>query len=269
MPVEISHLISYPIKSCGGIKHSAVQVDAWGLAHDRKWMIVDHDQLFISQRKHPEMALISPKLIDGQLHLSAPGMADCHVKMNQNSISKVTVWKDQLNAEVASEATNQWLSTYLGTSCTLVQYGNASKRAIDPDFAQPGDQVKFADGYPILVTHEASLQAFNHLQAHPIPMDRFRPNIVVKSNQNAWSEYQWRALRNSQVTIELPKPCARCVMTGVDQIQGKSEGSAVLKRLKNEFAHQDKATFGMNGIARIQGSQAVTLEVGMKLEFTI
>jgi len=266
MPVEITQLISYPIKSCAGIHHQHISITTLGLQFDRHWMITDAEGRFISQRQFPQMALIQPAIIEDQLHLQAPGMEDISCAINPSlGTCKATVWKDLLIVDKSHTHINEWLSSYLGSAVQLVHYGTQSQRQVDLKHAQPGQQVAFADGYPLLITHQASLDQLNTQLSRPIGMERFRPNVVVTSNQPAWQELQWRQLGGAEVKIDLVKPCVRCVMTGVDQFKGEQTGSEVLKTLKQLFAHQDQAVFGINGIAQITDNKAVTLAVGQKL----
>ncbi len=268
MSVKITQLISYPIKSCAGISHESVVIDALGLVGDRQWMLVDSDGLFLSQRKHPTLALVQPRLTTENLILNAPGMRSLTIDLQGNhGTTEVKVWQDSLMADTFSQEVDRWFTDYLGIPVHLVHYGQQSFRQIDPDFAQQGQAVAFADGYPILVTHEASLEQLNEVLSAPIGMERFRPNIVVCSTQPAWNELQWQQLINSSgQIIQLVKPCARCVMTGVNQDTGEMTGSEVLKTLKNRFSHQNKAVFGINGMTNNSPSTPIQMRVGQRLE---
>ena len=264
--VHITQLISYPIKSCAGIQHTNVSINALGLQFDRQWMIIDANGLFISQRKYPQMALIQPAISEGQLHLQAPGMEhiSCGIKNTAGSC-EATVWKDTLTVDTSDANLDEWLSTYLGSSVRLVHHGAQSHRQVDLKYAQPGQTVAFADGFPLLITHQASLAQLNTQLSQTVGMERFRPNVVVTSDQPAWQELQWRQLCTDEVKIDLMKPCVRCVVTGVDQFKGEQTGSEVLKTLKQQFAHQDKAVFGVNGIAQTPDNNPELLSVGQQL----
>ncbi len=267
MSVKITQLVSYPIKSCAGIEHESVAVDAMGLKGDRQWMLVDENNLFLSQRKHPKMALIQPLLTADKLTLNAPAMQPLSIALtDQQKTTQVTVWKDHLQAEVFGDTVNQWFTEYLKTPVKLVHYGQQSFRQIDPDFANAGQAVAFADGYPLLVAHQATLDQVNQQLSVPVGMDRFRPNIVVSSDLPPWAELQWQQLLSSDSVINLVKPCARCVMTGVNQNTGKQTGTEVLKTLRLKFPHQDKAVFGINGIASNNPDKPLELSLGQTLE---
>lgn len=237
----------------------------WGLKHDRQWMLVDDEGVFISQRKHPRMALIQPQISGQNLRVQAPGMPALDIHSEAEQTVDVQVWKDQLTAAQSPEQINQWFSDYLQTSVRLVRHTSHSRRLIDTAFAHLGEQVAFADGYPILITHQASLDALNTRLSAPVGMERFRPNVVVETDQAAWAELNWQHMSHQHGTLDLVKPCTRCVMTGVDQRIGHQTGSEVLKTLRSEFAHQDQAVFGINVIPRIS-AQSMLLQVGDSLQ---
>ena len=265
MTVTISQLISYPIKSCAGIQHQQATIDSMGLVGDRQLMLVDANGLFLSQRKHPQMALIESVYTKHDLMVNAPGMEPLSIDLQQpiDDSIQVKVWKDSLLAEPLQPSVNQWFSDYLNIPVRLVKYGKQSHRLIDHDFAKNAETVAFADGYPLLIAHDASLGQLNQHLEKPIGMDRFRPNIVVNSELSPWDELTWNSL-SDEFKIDLVKPCTRCVMTGVEQTTGEQTGSEALKTLKQKFAHQEKAVFGINAIARTH--DPIELCVGQKLK---
>ncbi|TDR23408.1 MOSC domain-containing protein [Marinicella litoralis] len=269
MPAEISHLYTYPIKSCAAISHDTITINAMGLEGDRKWMLVDEEGVFLSQRKYPKMALIQPQLTDSKLTLSAPGMQQLSIDLTTTGHNRnVTIWQDSLTAHVISHQANDWFSTYLGVAVQLVHYAANSFRQIDLAFSKPGQPVAFADGYPILLTHQATLEQLNKSLTHAVAMSRFRPNIVVQSTEPAWSELDWNELSIDNLKLNLVKPCARCVMTGIEQQTGTQTGTEVLLTLKQKFPHQDKAVFGINAIPDTAGVHDSRLQVGMHLSIT-
>ncbi len=270
MSAEITQLITYPIKSCAGVSHDEILINQMGLLGDRQWMLVDTNGLFLSQRKYPSMALIQPKMTSAtSLLLQAPGMKNIEVNLSDESQDmSVTVWQDTLQASHISTAADQWFSTYLDVAVRLVKYTGVSHRQIDMDFAKPGQTVAFADGYPVLVTHQSTLDQLNERLSQNIDMSRFRPNIVVNTTGQAWDELNWQGVGNDTITLGLKKPCTRCVMTGIEQQTGIQTGSEVLKTLKQQFAHQNKAVFGINAIPKLADQQPVQLKVGMALKVT-
>ena len=266
MPLTITQLISYPIKSCAGIKHTTTTIDAMGLKGDRQLMLVDENGLFMSQRKYPQMALIQVEYLGHVLNIKAPGMETLTVDSHLDTAHQlnVTIWKNSLSADSPSLAANHWFSDFLKKPVSLVKYGQHSHRLIDPSFAKNNETVAFADGYPLLIAHETTLEQLNLSLEKPVGMDRFRPNIVVSSPLCAWEELSWDSLVADKLKIDLVKPCSRCVITGVDQNNGIQTGTEVLMTLKQQFAHQDKAVFGINGIANTD--RPIELSIGQTLK---
>lgn len=264
---QITQLITYPIKSCGGIQHQSIELNALGLIGDRQWMLVDDQGVFISQRKYPNMALIQPEILANSLSVIAPGMEPLKIDLaaTQHPI-EITVWKDTFQAQPFDQTVNQWFSDYLGIAVKLVQHTAVSHRLIDQDYARPDQYVAFADGYPILVAHEASLEQLNQALSDSVNISRFRPNIVVASDLQAWDELNWRLLLSEKVQLNLIKPCTRCVMTGVEQTSGQQTGTEVLKTLRHSFSHQDKAVFGMNAIPTFESATSGVLKLGSQLQ---
>ncbi len=267
MLARIIQLISYPIKSCAGIIHNEVDITKLGLEYDRQWMLIDENGLFQSQRKHPKMALIQPQVINKQLVVSAPKMPDLRIDLKRHKKAiEIKVWSDQFSAQPLSDKADKWFSKFLGFRVKLVQYTDISHRLVDQNYSAQDEQVAFADGFPVLVTHEATLEGLNQRLTDAVDMSRFRANVVVQSPLPAWSELHWQKLTNESLNLHLVKPCARCVMTGIEQTSGKNTGTDVLKTLKHEFAHQGKAVFGMNALVNLSNQHSVQLTVGDSLE---
>ncbi len=268
MSAVISQLVSYPIKSCAGVSHPTIELNTLGLKADRQLMLVNENGLFLSQRKHPRMALIQPHLTPHCLTVNAPGMAELIVDLKaaiQQPV-KVTIWQDALLADSLHPDANRWFSDFLGLPVNLVKYQHESQRYIDSDYAKHGETVAFADGFPLLITHEASLEQLNQYLNTDVTMNRFRPNIVIKSELQAWDELQWQSLSGQGFRLDSVKPCSRCVITGVEQSTGTQTGTEVLLALKNKFPHNKQAVFGINAIVNITGHQAIELAVGQSLE---
>jgi uncharacterized protein len=208
-------------------------VEPWGLAGDRRWLVVEPDGKFITQRAEPRLALIRPLPIrqqsallpDGQqgLVLATEGLPDLEVPApTGDERMRVRVWKDTVDAVPAGEAADDWLSDALDRKVRLVHLRDPGQRPAGQDYARPGDLVSFADAYPVLVTNAASLDAVNDWLVEggdePVPMSRFRPNLVV-TDAPAWAEDEWlgRRIRVGAVTLRAVKPCDRCVVTTIDQ----------------------------------------------------
>jgi uncharacterized protein YcbX len=277
MPLlTITELNIYPIKSCGGITLPSVQVDETGLQYDRHWVIVDTQQRFLTQRQLPRMALIQTALSATHLQVSAPGMSSLLIGLNDVDsaapTTNVTVWRDTIPAWDEGEAAAQWFSDFLGQSVRLMRYAAPYKRYCDPKWA--GDSqahTQFADGYPILLTHTASLADLNQrLQANgasTIPMNRFRANIVVSSDElGAFEEDFLETLTCGELVLGAVKPCARCSVPSVDQTTGISTGPEPTATLST-FRHDERVqgiTFGQNLIV-VRGAGKM-LQVGQVLD---
>ncbi len=215
--ITLTGMYAYPIKSCAGMPLDIGELDQYGLVNDRRWLVVDESGMFQTQRELPSLSLIQPKLSGSGLMLNAPGMESVEVsKPSDAKISNVTIWRNQCDADDAGNLVAEWLSDYLKTSCRLVTIGNAFQRPVNPDHALDNDEVSFADGYPFLIISEASLEDLNSRLETPLPMNRFRPNFVV-SGTDAFAESGWKTFKIGEHLFHNVKPCARCVITTVDQ----------------------------------------------------
>ena len=256
----------YPVKGLRGVSVTAAEVEPWGLARDRRFMVVDHENRFITQRQVARMALIDADLLDGGLRLSTEGFGAIEVGVpgREAPVIEVTVWDDVVAARSADAAACAWLSEALAAPCRLVHMAEPARaRPVDPDYAAPGDHVSFADGFPLLVTSAASLSDLNHRLDRPVPMERFRPNLVV-GGAEPWAEDGWRRLRVGETTFDVSKDCARCVVTTIDQQTGhKAEDNEPLRTL-GTFRRKAKGRiiFGRNLIPRGLGR----IEVGAVVE---
>ena len=213
---EVRSLHFYPIKSCRGTALAAAIIGTRGIVADRQWMVVDADGSFLTQRELPRLALVIPRLGDC-LEISAPGMPSLAIALDgAGKRSAVTVWSDRVEAVDEGDEAATWLSTFLETPCRLVRIPDDTVRRADPEFASPGDEVGFADGYSLLLTSMASLDDLNNRLPSPLPMNRFRPNIVI-DGVDAFEEDGWKRIRIDGIELSVVKPCARCVTTTVDQ----------------------------------------------------
>ena len=222
MTATIAALFVYPIKSCRGLQRSAALVTERGLAHDREWMIVDAAGRFISQREVPRLALIVPALSAAALELTAPGMAAVTIPFDRSGVTlPVTVWRDRLPAIDQGDAVAAWISAWIGSAARLVRFDPRLRRTCDPAYAGDTEaHTAFADAYPLLVLSEASLADLNQRLESPLPLDRFRPNVVL-SGVDAYDEDHIDELAVAGVTMKLVKPCTRCLITTTDQETGE------------------------------------------------
>jgi uncharacterized protein YcbX len=216
---RVTALNWYPVKSCRGAALQAAVVGARGIIGDRSFMLVDREARFLSQREHARMALVEPRLVGDVLHLDAPGIEAVSIPVLATGARReVSVWRDRCHAIDQGDTAAEWASEFLGTSCRLVRIADDMVRVVDREFAVSGEvQVGFADGYPFLLTSEASLEDLNRRMAAPLPMNRFRPNIVV-AGVEPFAEDGWKRISIGEMTFEVVKPCARCVITTTDQV---------------------------------------------------
>jgi MOSC domain-containing protein len=218
---RVDGLYCYPVKSCRGTSLDTAVVGSRGIVADRQWMIVDEQGDFLSQRELPRMALVRPRLIDVGLELSAPGMPPLSVPPSmQRERTRVTVWNDRCAAVDEGPRAAEWLSTFLAVPCRLVRMPDDEVRRVDPGYAGADDQVGFADGFSFLLTSRASLDDLNRRLPAPLPMNRFRPSIVVVGSE-AFEEDRWKRIRIDGITFAVVKPCARCAITTTDQETGE------------------------------------------------
>lgn len=258
----ISELWLYPIKSCRGISLERATVGPRGIVHDREWMIVEPDGTFLTQREYPQLAVITPSFQDDQLQLSAPGVEPITVPLQGGGTEiEVIIWRDRCAAIDQGDVVAQWLNAFLGVDCRLVRMADDWVRPVDPAYAQPADRVGFADGYPLLLASESSLADLNSRMSQPLPMNRFRPNIVVQGAA-PFEEDSWRTIRIGALTLRVAKPCARCVIPNVDQARGVADGPEPLATLATYRKQEGKVLFAQNVIHDNEG----ILEVGDRIE---
>lgn len=252
MPVLTSIWI-YPVKGVAGVSLEEAFVEPRGLANDRRWMFVDADGLFLSQRTHPKLALIRARVTPGGVVLEAPGQAPLAVPVpaTDERVS-VTVWSSTVAALPAGAGASEWASAFLETDCRLVYMPADTIRPVNPAYGRPGDHVSFADGYPALLASEASLADLNSRLAAPVPMNRFRPNLVVDGTE-AFAEDGWSRIRIGEVVFRVVKPCDRCVVTTIDQKTGKA-GKEPLRTLSRYRKKDGKVYFAQNLIPDAPGT---------------
>ncbi|HEY8160120.1 MAG TPA: MOSC N-terminal beta barrel domain-containing protein [Methylobacter sp.] len=244
----LSGIYIYPVKSLAGISANSWPVTEKGFQHDRKWMVIDKDRQFLSQRKLPNMALIKTTLTDQNLILSAPGMENLSLPLApvDGQIINSTIWDDQCNARSVSVEADQWLSDFLHQDCRLVYQPDEVIRPVDPVYAKLTDKVAFSDGFPFLIISENSLAALNHEMHLSLPMTRFRPNLVI-SGCPAYAEDSWREISIGAIDFRLPKPCSRCSIPTIDP-ESAQTGKEPLTTLNRTRKWQNKVYFGQNAL---------------------
>ena len=259
--MKVSSIHIYPVKSLGGFRANEWKLEARGLEHDRRWMLVDESGFFLTQRTLPELCLLEA-VIQGkslvirdrkkrQEDLILPVAAPSGEKLRE-----VQVWNDIVPALfVGPEQVSAWFSTLLGRSIYLAYMPEQSERPVDPQYAQAGDMVSFADGYPVLIALEASLEDLNGRLAEPVGMERFRPNLVVEGG-TPWEEDSWRAVAVGEAQFRTPKPCARCKVITIDPASAEV-GVEPMRTLSTFHKQGNKTLFGMNACWEKQSGHIV------------
>lgn len=253
---RVSGLYLYPVKSCRGHAVDRAAVDAWGFQGDRRFMVVSAaDRKFLTQRSHPQMALIETELNAAALTLASPNHGSVTIPHAEIIAARqpltVTVWSDTVQAEDCGDAVAEWLTRRLGQPLRLAHMGAGFNRPLKPKRARPGDQVTFADGAPFLLTAEASLHDLNDRiitrGGEPVPMDRFRPNIVLAGGA-PWDEDALGRFRLGDVEFRNGWPCARCIVTTTDQDTAErgKEPLATLATFRRDPADPTDVNFGIN-----------------------
>lgn len=276
--MKVSGIFIYPVKSLGGISVNEVIVEKRGFQNDRRFMLTDRNGEFFTQREFPKMATLSIQVNEESLEISNSENKKIEVPFDfeQAETQKVRVWQSVCDAFVLPENINEWLSDCLETNCQMVYMPDESERAISKFFRQDNEIVSFADGYPFLLIGENSLNDLNEKLEIKLPMNRFRPNLVV-SGSEAFAEDRWKKIRVGETIFRSTKPCARCVMTTVEQSKGEFDGKEPLKTLAtyrmakdvfpNEFENMDldknAVLFGQNLVAENFGGK---VKIGDKVE---
>jgi uncharacterized protein YcbX len=264
---RIASLHFYPVKSCRGIDAQSFRLAPTGPEWDRRWMIVDARDRFITQRSHPRLATIAVGLADGELRLSAPGRPSLAVPTEHDGERReVVVWSDRCRGVDAGGAAAGWLSDCLGQPLRLVRIDEGVPRFANPAWAGPVPQpVSFADGYPVLLISLASLAELNRRLPAPLPMNRFRPNVVI-DGVSAHAEDAMARFRSGPVVLRGVKLCTRCATTTTDQLDGtRDPDQEPLRTLKTyrDDRRLKGVTFGQNCV--IEAGVGERLSVGDRL----
>jgi uncharacterized protein YcbX len=261
----VSELYFYPVKSCAGVKLTSAQIGQRGIIGDRLWMVVNEKGKFLTQRELPRMALIEPRLSNaGTLSLNAPGMPTLEIQprslASQAPTQVVKIWNDDCQAIDEGQEAAQWFSCFLKKTCRLVRMADAFKRQVDQKYApSPDNEAAFQDGFPFLLISQESLLDLNQKLDDPLDMNRFRPNIVISGCQ-PFAEDKWQSINIGSITFDIVKPCARCVITTIEQTTGLM-GSEPLKTLSSYRLKNGKVLFGQNLTYRNIGHIALGDEV--------
>lgn len=261
--IRVSELAIYPLKSARQVRVSEMTLGALGPAWDRRWMLVDTDGRFVTQRTHARLCLLSATVgHDALMRLAAPGMSALLVQpvVDPERLA-VTVWNDTVLAEAVSPEADAWCSAFLGMPVRLAFMPEATQRIVSPAVAGPGQRTGFSDGFPLLLVTQASLDHLNAQLESPVDWRRFRPNIVLAGAMPPHAEDDWRRLRIGAVELEIVKSCSRCVIPSIDPDTGVKNGQ-ILTILRSYRARADRKTyFGQNVIVKKRPEMAC-LRVG-------
>jgi hypothetical protein len=259
--IEIASLHVYPLKGARGISLDEVSLDGIGPEHDRRWMLVDPESNLVTQREIAALCQIVARPAGGRLVLEAPGETGLAVPTPAEPGDHLTVrvWDDSVEALDAGPEAARWCTAFLGAPVRLVHLAGRANRRTDPDYDPIGGLVGFADGFPILIAGEASLADLNRRLEVPLPMNRFRPNIVVRGSE-AFAEDGWKRFWVNGIAFDVVKPCARCMVTTTDQQSGE-RGMEPLRTLATFRKRGSGVAFGMNVVHRGSGCIAVGQEV--------
>lgn len=266
---QLTGLHLYPVKAMHRLSPAGARVEPWGLAGDRRWMLTGADGHCLTQRERPALARYRAEpQPDGRLAITGPDGGRLKVAAPSaragDPVVEVRVFRSTFKAAEADAGAQAWIAERL-PGARLVHLDDPLSRPVDPDHARPGDTVSMADGYPLLVTTTASLDELNaRITAEhpgddrlgtPVPMERFRPNLVV-SGTAPWEEDDWHRLRVGEVVFRVVKRCGRCVVTTTDQETGERHGPQPLYTLARHHLLAGKAAFGMNLIPERPEGQA-------------
>jgi uncharacterized protein len=255
--LRLTGLHVYPVKSAAGLAPASWDVDGFGLRYDRRWMVVDTAGRMISQRTHPRLALVRPAIDDGTLRIETAGMPALELPLAPAPAvtTPATIWDDTCAAVWTGERAARWFSDVLETDCSLVHMPETTVRPASTAYAPPGHRVSFADAFAFLLISEESLADLNGRMSTPLPMNRFRPNLVIAGGapfgEDDLSTFQIGALR-----FRVVKPCDRCVLTTTDQATAE-RGSEPLRTLATYRRWDGKVYFGQNVVHEGTGRLAV------------
>ncbi len=251
----ITQINIYPVKSLGGISVNHAVTTARGFQYDRRWMITDDNNVFITQREVHAMALIRTAFNpDGILLYQKENPANCITipyEIAEGESVQTTIWNDKCTAIHYNKRADEWLTEALSFKCKLLYMPDYSNRPVNPIYAKENEQVSFADGYPYLIIGENSLQDLNNRLEEPLPMNRFRPNLVF-SGGNAFCEDNWHDINIGNIKFRALKPCMRCQITTINQENGVPSKEP-LKTLATFRQVNNNILFGMNLLAVTAG----------------
>jgi MOSC domain-containing protein len=246
---RISQLFIYPIKSLGGSSIETIPVTDRGFQYDRRYMLVDENNRFLTQREYPVMALLQTVIDGNDLLVHHKKSTDLNLRLplipaDEGDVTRVQVWEDICDAMYISSLADEWFSERIGVSCRLVYMPETSRRQVDNRYALKDEITSFADGYPILMIGQSSLDDLNSRMKEALPINRFRPNIVFTGGR-PFEEDTMEHFIVKGIHYYTVKPCARCVITTTDQETGIT-GKEPLRTLASYRRVNNEVWFGQN-----------------------
>jgi uncharacterized protein YcbX len=242
----------YPLKSAGGLSLEQVTLDRFGPEGDRRWMLVDDNHRFLSQREDARLARVRPRQLADGLELELDGESIAVETPADARRRDVQIWEDRVPAVDAGDDAARWFTERLERPVRLVYMPDSSHRYVDGMYAAAGETVSFADGFPLLLVSASSLDLLNSKLPEPVSLDRFRPNLIV-SGCEPHAEDRWRRVRIGEVELDVVKPCSRCVVPSVDQRSGEKHPE-ILRVLAAYRRGEDRQVyFGQNLLYRQTG----------------
>ncbi|MDZ7604880.1 MAG: MOSC domain-containing protein [Cyclobacteriaceae bacterium] len=263
--ITLKEIVIYPIKSIAGISVQKAYAGERGFENDRRWMLIDEHNKFITQRQHHTLSIVKLSVMDETIALNHPdsswGSATVPLKIHGKSMIEVDIWDDQVKVLWPQLDADTWFSDYLKQPCRLVYMTDESIRRVDPDYVAENINTSLSDGYPYLLANTASLNDLIEKSGLDLAMKRFRPNLVVDSGK-PYEEDMWKKIKGNEVVFQPVKPCGRCVITTIDPETGVA-GKEPLQTLSTYRKSGNKILFGQNMIALAHGWVHVgeTLEV--------
>ena len=262
MTISLRSIHVYPVKALGGISLAQSLVTPRGLQNDRRFLVVDADHQFLTQREHPKMATVWVEIENGEVTFSAADVDSVSFPATPKELPTrtVQVWSSHVRAHTVTPEADQWLSDYLGVDVRLVYMPDSAERRINPAYANNGEIVSFADGYPLLIASEESLADLNarivKSGGQALPMNRFRPNLVI-SGCEPYAEDKLGEIVIGEAVFRAVKPCTRCQVTTTDQTDGVVRGPEPLQTLATYRDSANGVMFGMNLIPVTLGTVRV------------
>ena len=255
MRMYISEINIFPVKSLKGISLNEAMVEDRGLRNDRRWMLVDEKKQFLTQREFPSMARVSLDVgVGGFTAQAGDDSIEVPFSPETGDFCSAKIWSSSVRSEIYPQEINEWFSKAIGTDCRLVAMPEGAHRAVNPFYAvrRFKDTVSYADGYPFMLIGQASLDDLNSRLSAPVPMNRFRPNIVV-AGAEPFAEDKWKIVRIGSTVFHIVKSCERCIIPTIDQMTGEKTGKEPLRTLSIFRTFKGKVLFGQNMIAENAG----------------